>query len=96
MAASEFDWMKSGGKPRSGARTQETRIDELEHRAQLMARLNMPKSRAEERLRQNLAWEYESLGEATVGKKIAEVVSQAYNAAGKRTPAPAKKKTAKK
>ncbi len=89
----EFDYLKTTVRHRDGA-TLETRLDELEQRAKLLARLNYPKKRAEQRLRQNLGWEYERLGDAAVAKKLAAVINEAYAGAGKRgDDAPKKKAT---
>jgi hypothetical protein len=82
---SDFDWMKTTVRARQGA-TLSTRAGELEHRARLLARLGFPKKRAEERLRQNLTWEYERLGSASVDKKLAGIVNEAYEREGKAAP----------
>ena len=77
----DFEWIGTTTRS-SAANTKATREDEISHRAFLMARLGFPKKVTEQRLSQNLAWEYERVGRATVDKRVGALVGAAYKRAG--------------
>ena len=61
----EFEWL--GTTMRStAANTRTTRENEISHRAFILAKLGYSKKRAEQRLKANLAWEYEQLGKPVI------------------------------
>jgi hypothetical protein len=56
---------------------------ELEGRAFTMANLGWPKKHAEQRLRKNLAWEYERVGKPAADKRVPALVTAAFKRAGR-------------
>lgn len=77
----EFEWIGSTART-SLDNTRAVREDEIDKRAFLLARLGYPKKHAEERLRANLAWEYERVGKPRLQKRVGAIVSAAYKRAG--------------
>ncbi len=77
----EFDWIGTVTRT-SAEQTRATREDEIDHRAFLLAKLGYPKKVAEQRLKANLAWEYERLGKAKTAKRVVALVGAAYKRAG--------------
>ncbi len=77
----EFDWMDSRTARRT-RNSEEVRADEVTRRATLLAHLGYSEATALARLRANLEWEYESMGKATVAKKLGALIGDAYKRAG--------------
>jgi len=77
----EYEWIGTTTRSTPDA-TRATREDEISQRAALLARLGYPKKHAEARLKANLAWEYERLGSASVGKRVGALVTASYKRAG--------------
>jgi len=77
----QFEWLGTTTRT-AGATTRQTREDELARRAYMLASLGYPKKRAQQRLEQNLTWEYDGLGKPVVSKRVGPAVTAAYKRVG--------------
>lgn len=89
----EFEWMKPVGAYGRNEETRAMREGELAHRALVLARLGYSVDEVEARLQDNLAWEYELVGNATGAKRLSAIVAEAFTRAGRPTTRRAKKKS---
>ena len=88
----EFEWMKPVGSYVRNEDTRGMREGELAHRALLLARRGYGVDEVEARLHDNLAWEYELVGNATGAKRLSTIVAEAFTRAGRASARRAKKK----
>lgn len=82
MSDLPFEWMGSTVRA-DGERTLLAHETEIHSRALLLAKLGHSKKDTERRLKRYLTWEYEPLGKAKVGKKVATLVADAFRLAGR-------------